>query len=121
MNVLKPLALVGLLALGGCYKVTYTNGNGSAFQADNGSLHHVGILGLMEFSSPIPVHQICPNGFDRVDVRQNVLTGLIGNLTRNLYSPLQTFVQCKSGAAYLVNPDENGAIAEALELEPAAN
>ena len=117
MNVLKSLALVSFLMVGGCYKVTYTNGNGGAFQADNPAFHHVGILSLVEFSSPIPVHVICPNGFDRVDVRQNVLTGLIGNITSNLYTPLQTFVQCKSGAAFLIDADKNGTVAAALELE----
>jgi hypothetical protein len=117
MNGFKTLALAGLFLLGGCYKVTYTNGPSGELQRNNPALHHVGILGLVEFSAPIPVHSICPNGFDRVDVRSNVLTGLISNVTQQLYTPLQTFVQCKSGSAYLIDVDENGAVAEALELD----
>lgn len=120
MKMLKILPLAALMALGGCYKVTFTNGpSAGELKRENGGMHAIGIFGLVEFASPVPVHSMCPGGFERVDVRQNVITGILGNLTGNLFTPTQTFVQCASGRAYILGIDEQGSVAEALELEMA--
>lgn len=117
MSKLTPLFLLASLALSGCYKIVLTDGGSHDLNKDNPAFHHIGVLALVEFSKPIPVHEICPGGFARIDVRQNVLTGLLSSITRNLYSPTQTFVQCKSGSAFVLGLDGDGAVAEAVELD----
>jgi hypothetical protein len=117
-QTLKPFVVLASLALSGCYKIVLTDGGAHPFNMDNPEFHHIGVLGLVEFAEPIPVHHICPNGFARIDVQQDVITAILGAATSNLYSPTQTFVQCKSGSAFILGLDEAGAVAEAMHLEP---
>ena len=112
-----PLFLLLSLIASGCGKVTYTQGNTTPLIRENPAFHHVGIIGLVEFSKPIPIHDICPDGFERVDVRTNALTALIQGVTFNLYTPTQTFVQCKSGNSYRLDLDENGDVLVAMEVD----
>ena len=116
-KTISGLILLTSFALSGCYKITLTDGGNHTLNKDNPQFHHIGVLALVEFSEPIPVHAICPNGFARIDVRQNAITSLLSAATRNLYSPTQTFVQCKSGSAFVLGINDDGAVAEALEID----
>jgi hypothetical protein len=117
MNKLIPVLLLATLGLSGCYKIVLTDGGNADLKKNNPAFHHIGVFSLVEFSKPIPVHEMCPGGFSRIDVRENVLTSLIGNVTYKLYSPSQTFVQCKGGKAFVLGIDDAGAVAEAVELD----
>ena len=109
------LTLCSLLALG-CYKTTYTRGPADPLTKENPNFHHIAVIGLVEVSKPIAIQTLCPDRVNRIDVRGNFLTGLIGVVTSNLYTPQMTFVQCMSGAAYNLEMDESGSVVSASEL-----
>jgi len=106
------LTLCSLFALG-CYKTTFTRGPADPLTKENPRFHHIAAIGLVEISKPISIQTLCPDGVNRVDVRGNFLTGLIGVVAYNLYTPQMTFVQCKSGAAYNLEMDESGSVVSA--------
>ena len=109
------LTLCSLLALG-CYKTTYTRGPADPLTKENPKFHHIAALGFVEMSKPIAIHELCPEGVSRVDVRGNFLTGLIGTVAHGLYSPRMTFVQCTSGSAYNLEVDEAGIVVSASQV-----
>ncbi len=115
MNGLHRLAMIGLVLAVGCHKTTYTQGPSTPLTKENPQYHHI-LVNLVEASKPIPIHELCPQGLDRVDIRQNFLTGLVGAVTGGIYTPEMTFVQCKSGVAFNVERDESGAIITATKM-----
>ena len=97
------------LVCSGCFKTTYTRGPADPLTKENPKYHHI-LVSLVELSEPIAIQKLCPDGVNRVDLRTNVLTELIRQLTLGVYSPQQTFVQCKSGAAYNLEVDESDTV-----------
>ena len=96
------LACLSIIAwtVSGCHKTTYTRGPADPLTKENPSYHHI-ILSLVEVSHPLPIHKICEYELNRVDIRENFLTGLIGVATYGIYSPQMTFVQCQKGSPVL--------------------
>mgnify|MGYP001209713306 CR=1 FL=1 len=115
----KALYFVTLLFSVGCgSKVTYVNGDLPDFTPNGFAFHHHA-LALIELTKPVPIWEICREGFSRIDSREiPIATYLITNMTRGIYTPTLTYVQCKSSKAYLLQIDENGAVSKIAPTQP---
>lgn len=120
---LRNLALAGgaALMLGGCFKIDYTYGpSNPAPSYDN--WHHIGIFGLVEFSDPVNLDAVCPNGFGRVHYEVSFINGLIPYALNALgglgwvYQPSTIRVYCRSGAAWELGMTSEGMVASAMRL-----
>lgn len=117
---MKPLRLALLaaaaLSLGGCYKIDYLNGPSDPYAAET-QWHHIGIWGLVEFSNPVRLNQVCPNGWGKVHNERSFLNGLVSWIIGNgLYTPYTVEVHCASGQAYKVTVNEEGLATRAEPL-----
>ncbi len=83
----------------GCHKIYYHNGgpmvaNKSA--ATVNEWHHIGVIGLVEFSEPVDLKRYCSGKeWSAVETENSFLTGLVSALTYALYSPREANVVCK--------------------------
>jgi len=122
------LASLGLLLTTGCYKIDYVQGPSQPYP-QRVEWHHIGIFGLVEFSEPVRLDQICPQGFARVHNERSVLNSLVtialGTVGMSwAYSPYTVDVFCSSGQAYKVQVNEQGLATSAQRLpdaEPSAD
>lgn len=124
MTLLRTAALASALLLTGCYKIDYVAGPSEPVAAQQ-QWHHIGILGLAEFSEPVRLDAICPQGFARVENKRSFLNGLttwaisvvIPGAGRWVYEPYTTTVYCKSGQGYKVELDDQGFVTMAEPVE----
>lgn len=115
-------AIIGLAALlsSGCYKINYVAAPSAPYPQVT-AWHHIGILGLVEFSSPVMLDQICPAGFARVENQISLINSLVSPFALGFvglgwaYQPHTVKVYCKSGQSYNVELNEDGM---ALSAEP---
>ncbi|NOY26471.1 MAG: hypothetical protein GXP62_11415 [Oligoflexia bacterium] len=123
----RQLALACLTALlsSGCYKIDYVAGPSNPMPQST-QWHHIGIFGLIEFSAPVRLDQICPNGFARVHNEISVVNGLamlavnavtVGTLGW-AYQPHTVQVYCSSGQAYNVQLNGDGLAMSAQRVDP---
>lgn len=113
------MALLGAAALAtsACYKIDYVNGPSDPYPAVS-QWHHIGIYGLVEFSNPVAIHTICPNGWGKVHNEQSFVNGLVSMIIgRGLYSPYTVEVHCSTGSAYKVQVNEDGLATAAEPLK----
>lgn len=116
---LLALAATALLS-SGCYKINYVAAPSAPYPQVT-QWHHIGLLGLVEFSSPVMLDQICPGGFARVENEVSLINSLVSPIALGFvgvawaYQPHTTNVYCKSGQAYNVQLNEDGM---ALSAEP---
>lgn len=91
---LAAVALVGA----GCHKIYYHNGgpliaNKSVAQAKE--WHHIGILGLVEFSKPVDLKKYCPaKGWSTIETEDSFLSGLVSGVTYSFYTPREAHIVC---------------------------
>lgn len=124
MSLRDTLLLAAGLLLTGCYKIDYVAGPSEPVPAQT-EWHHIGIFGLAEFSEPIRLDAICPQGFARVENRRSFLNGLatlgVGLLVPGagnwIYQPYTTTVYCKSGQGYRVELNDDGFVTMAEPIE----
>jgi hypothetical protein len=120
------LALAGTVLLGsGCYKVNYVAAPSAPYPQVT-QWHHIGLVGLVEFSSPVMLDQICPGGFARVENEISFVNGLVSNPVLPsalgffglswVYQPHTVKVYCKSGQSYQVELDDEGMALSAESL-----
>lgn len=111
-------ALPVLMLLGaGCYKIDYVQGPSDPFPAET-DWHHIGIFGLVEFSNPVRLDQICPQGWARVHNERSFLNGLVTLLLGTVgaswvYQPHTIKVYCQSGQTLEVDLNEAGLVTAA--------
>ena len=76
--------------LTGCYTIHFTKDN-SSFPAQQtySSWHHIGLAGLMEFSDPVNLTDICGNANRWNTVR--VQTGILQGLVQMISIPIDTY------------------------------
>ena len=67
-------------------------------------------LGKVEFTSPIPVHTVCPTGFVKVDVHQSFWGELARTVSLGLYRPAKTYVTCRNGEEYMIGLNQQGLV-----------
>ena len=120
---MRALLLSAALMLGGCYKIDYVRSTPSSGVPTSTEWHHIGIIGLVEFSDPVPLQNICPTGFSKVHHEVSFINGLVtyglnvfGGLGF-LYQPSTISVYCNNGQAFDVQVDEAGMAVAATRTE----
>ena len=81
----------------GCYHIGYTTGAPpSSFTKE--SWHHNGVMGLVEFSDPVHLGDICPNGVSKIENWVSFENVLAQALTNSLYNPTTVRTTCAQQA-----------------------
>ncbi len=111
MTRLTMLPLLLLLAAG-CYKIDYVQGPSDPFPSET-EWHHIGIFGLVEFTNPVRLDQICPQGWARVHNERSFLNGLVTRVLSLwgagwVYQPHTVKVYCSSGQTLQVELNDQG-------------
>ena len=114
--------LLPALLLSGCYKIDYVTGMPSQGTPTVEQWHHIGVFALVEFSDPVPLQQICPNGFSKVHHEVSFINGAasyaLGLVGMNwAYQPSTIQVYCASGSAYNIEVDDKGLAMSAERFE----
>ena len=113
---MKRLLLLAALTLtAGCFKINYVTGAQNTGLPTHEEWHHIAILALVELSEPVPLNEICPNGFSKVHHEVSFTNGLVTQLVGGgLYNPSTIQVYCSSGSAFNVEVNNDG-LAESLQ------
>ena len=71
--------LFAFLSLSSCYTIHFSKeADLPPDHYETSQWHHIGLLGLMEFSSPVNLEQVCPkNSWGHVRVQTGLLQGLV--------------------------------------------
>lgn len=97
-RTLVSISLLSALFLSSaCSTIYFHNGSAQEKIPEEGGIHHIGILGFVEFSKPVDLKSSC-SGSDRwhsVKTQNTVLTGAMGKLTNGMYSPWDIDISCK--------------------------
>ncbi len=97
-NIFVIAFSIATVALTGCHKIYYHNGGSmvaNKASAQYNDWHHIGVLGLVEFSDPIPLNQKCQSKWSTLETENSFLTGLVSGLTYGLYTPREANLVCK--------------------------
>lgn len=98
-NALTLAALVVAPLLVGCHKIYYHKSGPMVANKSSAMVnewHHVGVIGLVEFSEPTDLKTYCGSGSWRsVETENSFLTGLVSGVTYALYTPRMANVVCK--------------------------
>jgi len=89
-------ALLSTVLLGGCFHTHISSGRTASYtpQANDARLHHGFILGLVEVSDPVDLHEACPDGWASVHTHTSFLNGLVNGITGGIYTPQTVTVEC---------------------------
>ena len=113
---MKRFALLAAVALSaGCYKLNYVNGPVSGQPSHTEDWHNIMIFGLVEISDPIPLTQLCPNGWTKIHNEESFENGLVNAALWIIalgwiYSPHAVTVWCAGGGAYDVELNADGLV-----------
>ena len=99
MNMPRTMVLAALLLNTGCAAKSAVRGMDARLDVPTLGVDDFEELGVVEFKSPIPVHAVCPAGFEKVDVHQSFWNDFFRLISVGLYRPAKTMVTCRSGAA----------------------
>ena len=102
------LLLSSALSFTGCAMKSATRSTFSQLEIPEIGVDEFQELGLVEFTSPIPVHTVCPTGFLKVDVHQSFWAEAARVLSFGMYSPAKTYVTCRNGEAYMIGLNHQG-------------
>lgn len=127
---MKKLILFALLigvAVGttGCFHHKYVGDPSAAASqpAFDKWRHHL-IAGLINLGDDMDLDDICPSGVAMIHDRHSFLTGLVGALTFNIYTPTKVTIYCNSSRAAIDGEGEDVAVVidqEIAEQLAAAN
>jgi len=100
---MKSYVIMGAILLAsftsGCHKVYYHNGGPLVANKDAALVsewHHIGVIGLVEFSDPVDLKAYCStSGWSAVETENSFLSGLVSAVTYSLYTPRKANVVCK--------------------------
>lgn len=90
------LALTLAASTAACAKVTYEN-PGTTPGMTQSTTGHFLIFGLVG-NKTIPVYQMCPSGFHRIQSKFSFVNLLLAALTFNIYTPRSYEITCNAGA-----------------------
>lgn len=124
-RLMSPLPLA-VLALTGCYKITYTTGGPASMAAPSHSeWHHRLLFGIVELD-PVAVNQVCPGGgFTQAHTEVSVTNSLAmaglsfctAGISAPIYNPSTIQIWCASGAYYEGTLNESGEVVQLLVPE----
>jgi hypothetical protein len=93
------MALMVVALLSGCHKIYYHKAGPMVANKNSATVnewHHIGVVGLVEFSDPTDLKNYCGSaGWRSVETENSFLTGLVSGLTYGLYTPRMANVMCK--------------------------
>jgi hypothetical protein len=92
-------ALVIATLLSGCHKIYYHRAAPMVANKNSATVnewHHLGVIGLVEFSDPTDLKTYCgSSGWRSVETENSFLTGLVSGVTYGLYTPRMANVMCR--------------------------
>jgi hypothetical protein len=95
-RTLEALAILATCTLAGCSRIYFHNGPGPAKDMPPPRFHHDGLFGLVEFSEPEDLKEICHDReWSSVATENSFLTGLVSILTLNFYRPWAFSAKCE--------------------------
>jgi len=94
---LTPLAIVlSALSMSACSTIYFDRGKASPTALENSEWHHGGILRLVEFSSPVDLHERCEGkNWESVRVHQSFVAGFVSAVAAGIYEAWDVGYQCK--------------------------
>jgi hypothetical protein len=109
------LAVLGLVALSGCFKMQYTYGPKVKGEPEIKDWHHRALWGIVELSDPVDISDVCPHGeFSRIKTKTSVGNSILTMMLGTLYTPSTVQVWCANGDTFRATVTPDG---EVLELE----
>lgn len=98
---MKNLILLAAILLGtsACNTIIIKNGANASTAMTHEEWHHIGILGLVEYSKPVDLNETCNGkGWNSVQTRTGPLQVLIGALpyVSTFYTPEEVQISCKN-------------------------
>lgn len=120
-RTILPFAVIAVTLLGaGCYQtVVYDSETVPDYTpvAYDHEWHHGFISGLVEFSDPAPLEEVCPQGWSEIESHTSFLNGLV-NFMVPIYTPQTISVTCRvEGVAYRVELNGEGEITHKARAE----
>ncbi len=96
-NIIRIAFIIALVSsLTGCFRMQIHNGphkEVAFFEA--GEWHHIGVIGLVEFSQPVDLSRRCPRStWKTVQVQEGFMQGLVKVITWGLYTPMEVNFNC---------------------------
>jgi Bor protein len=113
MRYIRMLTLLLIASSIACYKTRLIFQKSTAVATNKCFDHrwyHGGIFGLLEFSDPVPLSQLCEAGVAYIDEETTFLNGLVQQLTRGLYTPQTVTVYCANGRVGEAALNANGKV-----------
>lgn len=84
------------VSFAGCSKIYFHNGAEPAADIPPPEFHHVGVLGLVEFSPPQNLKEICGDKeWSAVLTQKTFVAGLVSGVTQQIYTPWAFSTGCK--------------------------
>ncbi|PWU12882.1 MAG: hypothetical protein C5B49_15525 [Bdellovibrio sp.] len=84
-----------LLLTAGCSTVNFIEGSQAKMTYEQESWHHIGVLRLIEFSTPVNLQAACSNGWSAVRTRTGPLQVLVGLIAGGIYNPEEVSISCR--------------------------
>lgn len=93
---MKNIFLLAItVLLSSCSTMYFDNGSPSS-SMEASQWHHVGILRLVEFSSPVQTSKVCSEGdWQSIKVEKPFVHGLVTSISYGLYDPWNVEHSCK--------------------------
>ncbi|MBP47704.1 MAG: hypothetical protein CMH53_07180 [Myxococcales bacterium] len=119
---IKHLVLIACaVGLSGCYTMHILSDDAaSAGYPTMARTHYSAVNGLMDITGPIPLQQVCPAGWDRIDLEVTFVNSLLRSFTAGMISPQTFSVLCKSGAKFEGIHDDKGNVLVAVRVDHGA-
>ena len=86
-----------------------------------GSKHHNLVVGLIEFSEPVALNELCPDGAAYAEHALSFIDLVIASALQSFYTPLTVTVYCDSGSSAEVLLNDEGDAVAYLPLEQPEN
>lgn len=84
-----------VVLLGACSTISFNNGSEGEVGRSGSNWHHVGILELVEFSSPVDMRRKCrKKNWSSVTTKMNFVQALIHGFAGAVYSPWEVSYTC---------------------------
>jgi hypothetical protein len=93
--------------------------DGSAFNF--GSKHHNLVFGLIEFSEPVALHELCPDGVAYTEHAMSFIDLVVSGILQSFYNPLTVSVYCDGGSSAEAILNDDGDVVAYMPLEEAQN
>ncbi len=85
-----------------------------------GSKHH-NLIGLIELSDPVALHELCPDGAAYTEHGMSFVDMLVSGVLQGFYNPMTVTVYCDAGGSAEVILNDDGNAVAYMPLEEAQN